>query len=63
MYALGGLSEGGGVTDSSDAMTLDQLAATVDQLSREFKSRQTQLQPVMNELRVSMLANDEYDEG
>jgi hypothetical protein len=33
-------------------MSLDQLATVVDQLTREFKSRQTQLQPIMNDLRV-----------
>lgn len=47
------MSEKTAQVDSEKGATLEQISAMVEQISREFKSKMIQIQPLMGELKVS----------
>jgi intraflagellar transport protein 81 len=51
--ALVEMAEKTAAVDSEKGATLEQISAMVEQISREFKSKMVQVQPLMHELKVS----------
>jgi hypothetical protein len=47
------MSEKTAQVDSEKGATLEQISAMVEQISREFKSKMVQIQPLMSELKVT----------
>lgn len=46
------MSEKTAAVDQMKGATLEEISAMVEQIGREFKSKQLQLQPLMQELKV-----------
>lgn len=53
---LAEMAEKTAAVDSEKGATLEQISAMVEQISREFKSKMIQVQPLMAELKVCFLS-------
>jgi len=49
------MAERAAEVDQMKGSTLEEISAMVEQISREFKTKQTQLQPLLTELKVLMI--------
>ena len=57
------MAEKTAAVDSEKGATLEQISAMVEQISREFKSKMIQVQPLMQELKVALKSTYSYQVG